>query len=609
MVPHRSLPDVKVEAGSTEISTDTITVQVHRILNGISFCKLSSDDYQGKNYIANLDKFTVLKVSFRYGSDSWEKVFEGKVEEVGPALSMGQGQTLVCTAYGYGRALTVTHSAVNFGEESENNTLDQPTLIWDDIVNNRVKKNFDGNATGWTLNDTKIKTLATPTINFVKGAYRNNLEILNQVCQIYLGAQAGSAGVHWWVDPSKNLWIDTIGAHSVDTGTYPTYWKITEAASTLVEGIDFLQTNFTANVRDFANKILLISDLRKPGYDYWTEDSGGAALWGNDGFTSITDSAAQFIVGSHSLLFDPNGAAAGWGYYPSGASADWDFSAIGSVKTIPHVNFYYRKFLLTTNVTWIVFSNNDTARKTDYYYSTFSDWYTDPDSKWIHVSLPIGPYYKTATENKRFRWQTAGNPPSDWSDIDTIEFYTSGGGANALLYVDDLHVSGKIIREAYNSTSIAANDEYQKIIKLDVAVDDTMEASDATGTAGYLAYAELLTRQTTPVTGQVTCPSLIVDIYPGQLVHIHGTKRPGGTFRVNSDFRVQQIIHTVSKGGASTTLDLTDDVKNTFATGHASSPTAQLSALKKALFVDPEAKSLKSGAVDELISRLSKDYP
>jgi hypothetical protein len=470
----RAHPDIKVEAGSTEIQGDSIKTIVFRPENAVSRVHLTANDYQGKNFIGELDAFTVLKVSLRYGSDSWVKVFEGKVEKVGPEIDVKQGQTLTAVAYGYGygRALSDTHCHVNFGQESENSALDTPTEIWDDLVDNRINKNFDGAATGYAITKTKIKTINNPTVQFVKGGYRKNVDILNEVCRIYQGYQAGSASVHWFVDPSKNLWIDTVAAHSVDTANWDDWWSTDQAGSTLTEGEDFVSSNFHKNVQGFANKILLFSDLRKPGYDYWTEDSGGSALWGNDGYTSITDSAAQFVVGSHSLLFDPNGAVAGWGYYPSGAAANWDITKMGSVKSIPRINFYYWKHLLTTATTWVVFSTNDTARKTDYYYAAFSNWHTDPDDEWIHVSLPIGPYYLTASENKRFRWTAVGNP--SWSNIDTLEFYTSGGGVNALLYVDDLHFSGKIIREAYNSTSIAANNEYQKTVKLDVAVDDTL---------------------------------------------------------------------------------------------------------------------------------------
>jgi hypothetical protein len=49
---------------------------------------------------------------------------------------------------------------------------------------------------------------------------------------------------------------------------------------------------------------------------------------------------------------------------------------------------------------------------------------------------------------------------------------------------------------------------------------------------------------------------------------------------------------------------LTDDLVNSFGSG----PGEQLSALAKVLYVDPEAKSLKSSGVDELVERLSINY-
>jgi hypothetical protein len=613
MVTWAEDPDIKVEAGATDISSNNVRVAVHRPENAVSYVELVATDTDGVNYIGRLDKFTVVKVSFRYGSAGWTQVFEGTVEKVGPLLSPGEGQTVAAVAYGYGAALRSTHNDNRYGAQISS-SLDTPTEIWDDIVDNYVNKSFGGAVTNYALTKTKIKTIASPTIPFIDGKYRKNIDLINLVAGLYTADQAGSASVHWFVDPSKNLWIDSIGAHTVDTANWPTWWRTNQAGSTLTEGVDFHQSTFITRADDFANKVVLFSDLRKPGYDYWTEDSGGAALWGNDGLTSITDDNTAdvdpgapvtpgFIVGSHSVKFDPNGAVAGYGYYPSGASADWDITAMGSEHTIPFINFYSLHYNLTTATTYIMLSNNDTARKTDYFAATWLDWQTDPNYTWKSVAIPIGPYWESATESRGFRWSTTGSPV--WTDIDTVEFNINGAGTDGFLLIDDLHFSGKIIREAYNSTSIAAVNEYQKPLHMTVAIDDSLQASDASGTAGMIAYQELLRRQTTPVVGQIIIP-LAEDALPGQLIHAHGDEQSGGAFRVDSDMRIKEVLHTVGGGQpAYTTLDVTDDVLNTHAYGFSD----LVQTWQKAFYLDPEARNLRGGGVDTLITRLSKDYP
>jgi hypothetical protein len=232
-------------------------------------------------------------------------------------------------AYGYGRALRNTHCDKNYGLESDNNTLTTPEGIWDDLIANMINKSFGGAATGYGILDAKIPSLTDPTI-------------FNDLCTIYQGYRAGSAGVHWYVDPSKNLRIDTIGAHTVDTANWPTWWRTDQAGSTLVEGTDFTRSDFQKVVwPHFANKVILYCDLRKPGYDYLTEDSGGQALWGRHLLTSLTNSAAagQFVVGSHSLLATSNGAVTGYSWYPSSSLSGDAAAAQKNVAVTTVTNF------------------------------------------------------------------------------------------------------------------------------------------------------------------------------------------------------------------------------------------------------------------------------
>lgn len=592
-------PSIKVEAGSTEI-TDHVSTSVRRPENGVSIVKIAANDREGVNYIGNFDVWTVLKVSLRYGSDSWTKVFEGVVEDISPLLAR-QLQTVTATAYGYGRALRNTYCNVNYGSEISS-SLDTPTEIWDDLVDNHINKDFDGAATGYAITKTKIKTVNTPTITFLPNPYRKCIDVVNEVANIHAAGQAGSASVHWFVDPSKNLWIDTIANHSVDTTNWPTYYGGSQALSTLVEGVDFKAYEFHKHIRDFANKVLLTAPFRRPGYDYLTEDSGGQALWGTSNVT-LTDDAVTYLVGSHSLKAVFEAVAVGEFYYPSGAAAEWDISTWGSEQSIPHVSFYLYKDGITELTTSLRFCNNDTARNTDYYYCVFSTW-TEPDDEWIHKSIPIGPYWKSAEESKQFRWATAGNPPADWSDIDEVLFLTLVGD-DGIMYIDDFHFTGRLLREAYNSTSIAARNDHQFVLNFNVSLDDTMIASDDSGTAAQLAYAELLARQKTPRVGTVFIP-LLVNALPGEIFHIHADEQSSGAFRIDGDFRAVYVQHNVnSEVGFGTELGLSDDLTNTMTFG----PHKQLQQLAKVLYTDPEAKNLKGAGVDLLVSRMRKDYP
>jgi len=215
-----------------------------------------------------------------------------------------------------------------------------------------------------------------------------------------------------------------------------------------------------------------------------------------------------------------------------------------------------------------------------------------------------GEWYQLDFPLRGEAWDIAGAP--DWANIDYIGVYfvnTGYAGANDF-WLDDLHLSGKIIREAYNSTDIGTYDEHQKIIKMDSAVDDSMKATDDTGTAARLAYAELLTRQSIPIVGEIVTPG-IVDVLPGQQIHPHANKQASGSYRIDKDFRIKRILHSFNVAGFTTTSQVTDDLTNTFAKG----PSDLASLFSSVMFVDPEAQSLKAMGIDTLVPRLSKDYP
>ncbi len=642
--------------------------------NAVSYCRVTANDYRGKNYIGNLNYLDTVKASFRYGSDSWTEVFEGNVEEVGPSLT-SQQQVVEALAYGLGRCLRNTHCNTSYGRESLKPTIDTPAEIWTDLRDNYVQKSFGGANTGYSLG-LNYGGGTTPVIQFLGGKLRSCLAILNETLQLITASQAGSASHHWFVDSAGTLFIKAINATQ---GAWAQWWRTDQAGSTLTEGEDLLNYSFKKRVRDFANKIVLHSDFRKPGYDYWTEDSGGQALWGRWGLTGLTDSVAQYVVGSHSLRMESNGAAPGYCWFASSSLAGdaaagqknvevttpthfrvgdsvrlwedtplsenatiasiagttltmqdnlanaydvadnahcslnlgWDITKIGSEESVPALNFYFHANADTaTATTYVRMFTTDPLN--DYYYATFIGG--DDTATWFHRSIPIGPYWKSDEYQKQYRWSSAGAGNPDWSNINGICFYTfNAAPGNAVIYFDDLHLSGKVIREAYNSWSIAGNvgppavtakKEHQKIVKMDIAVDDSGKQADDSGTAARIAYAELLTALAKPTVGVIVTPGAI-DALPGQKVHVHADKQADGTtFRVDMDMRAKQVTHNFNANGFTTTWDLTSDVTNSFAVGYSN----VLATLANVIYVDPQAKNLKATGLDTLIQHLAVDY-
>jgi len=596
-------PEIKVTVNDAEeeIQKDCFDIDVYLIENGISRLHFTANNNEGRTYLRRLRGFDTSKAYLRYSDEEYVQRFGGKIEKVSPIMSPTAGYTLQAVAYDDGRAIRNTYCAVDYGSESDNSAFDTPSEIIDDLRANRVNKNFDGADTGYNILGGNILTMAAPTIQYIKGGYRKNIDILNEVLLMYQAYQDGSAGLHWMVSPTGYLHIDQIGNHTKNPTAWPTYWRHSQTLGQLTQKRDITAATFTNEYSGYANKVLLITDIRKPAYDHWAEDhtSGGASLWGNSGYTSITNSTTQFVVGSHSLLFTQNGGVAGYGYLPSTEDAGWNITQIGSSKSIPRLRFYfYINDYIYVATTWVILFTTDHSN--DYFYSPFA---TNADrNKWVHCDIPIGEYWESAEYNRYFEWQTSGNP--DWTDINGVCFFTYNPSpvSNGLLYVDDLHLTGKIIREAYNSTHINLYNEIQKIVHMDTAVNDSIKTADDTGTAARLAYAELLASQSQPTRGTITTP-IITDILPGQLVAVKHDWRYGTKYGIDEDYRIQQVHHHFG-AKPQTTLTVTNDLTNSFAAG----PSEALSALARALFYDPEAKSLKTTGIDTLVQRLSIDY-
>lgn len=602
-----SLPQFKLEAGGeTFINDQAVTIQLVRPENNVSFIVLSVNDYKSTSFVDVFDALATLTLSLRYGSDAWTKVFSGVIETVKPSLNK-DGELLEVSAWGKGHPTVKTHCNTSYGLESENPTMESPKEIFEDLVDNYINKSFGGDATGYSLTKTEIEDVHNALdITNITSPYLDNFTVINRVCDVTNAYAQGlgtpEVSIHWYVDPSANLYVKKIDAShtKVDASAtdWPRYWGGSQAASTIIVKEDMILYDFRKNVEEYANKIVLLSNLRKPGYDFWTNNQSG--LWGHTAtHIALTDEATVKIVGSHSLRAESPDSVGGFYWYPSSQDAAWSISSVGSEDTIPSLNFYARR---SGTIAAMAVSLH-TTYDTDYFNWNFAADLTSADT-WYHFSLPIGPYYSRKTEKTEFKWSEGGSP--DWSDIDCIEF-SLDASSGIYTYVDDLHFTGKFVREAYNSTAITANDEYQRVIRNDIAVNDSLVASDDSGTGAQLAYAELLRRMQTPIVGVIQTP-LAVDILPGQTVHIQAAQKSDDTYRIDKDFRVKELRHIIGPAptGFRTTHNLTDDVTNS----HAFAAPTRASVLAKyaGALGHAEARDLKGSGVDLLISRLSKNY-
>ncbi len=223
--------------------------------------------------------------------------------------------------------------------------------------------------------------------------------------------------------------------------------------------------------------------------------------------------------------------------------------------------------------------------------------------EWSHVSLPVGPYHAIYADEAGKEWITTAN--ADWSDIDCIVFNLAGGASGEDLYIDDLHFTGQIVREAWDISEVAAKNYYTRFLRNDAAVNDSLIASDDSGTAGQLTYTELVRRRQTPIVGMYWTP-LAPTILPGQTVHPQACEQSDGTYRINKDFRVKQVKHVISLPHPTTIWNVTDDVTNSHAIG---APTAYDLLMEYAgALGHSEARDLKGSGIDNLLPRLSNSY-
>jgi len=605
-MPWLSTPQFKLQiSGETYINDQNFSLQNCRPENNVSYLVLSVNDYKSEKYIDVFDAFDAIDLSLRYGTDSWIKVFSGYVSTATPRLSI-EGEVLDVTAWGKEYGISKTHCSQSYGAESDRPTKDTPQEILVDLVTWFINRSFgSATTTGHNLSTSKIENIHSGlSITHLPGNYIDNFTMINRLCDVVNAYAQGlgtpEVGIHWFVSPDANVYVKKIDSNHSD-GNWSRYWRGSQAASTLVVKEDMILYQFRKNVEEYANRIVLCLGFRKPTLDFWTENQSG--LWGTENATLINSTTR--VVGSYSLLIQNTGASDVKAYYPSTEDAGWDITKCGSNTTIPHLSFYFRKNSNITIANVLLFSTDHNANY--FYIQNIFGLGSSGNDVFEHYSLPIGPYYDTVEENRQFKWGSTGSPT--WSNINGICFFSNGHPTTTTqMYIDDLHFSGKIIREALDTSELSTNREYQRVIINDVAVDDSLNATNDSYLAARLAYAELLRRAQIPIVGMIQIP-MAVDMLPGQTVHIHACQKSDGTYRIDKDFRIKELKHVIlptQQHGFRTVLNLTDDVTNTHAFGV---PTMQ-SLLSEYVggLGHAEARDLKASGIDTKIARLAKAY-
>jgi hypothetical protein len=624
---------------SVVIDGDTYTdrfvdVQVTGRENGVSSAILLADNKQGEFWTDTVDVFDDVTVQMRQlgVGGALTTIFTGTVREVKPYAAEGGFYTGV-KCKGLGAALEETHCKDMFGYTSNQPLLYTIKDILEDLVDNSVNKSYSSaNTTGYAITKTYIPAIdAGLSIPFLNAPYQSCKSVVDLICTLDTAYRDGAtAGPHYFVDVLGNLRIKTIGTQQVEIGAggdWGIYYNgaATNAAAKLYEAIDFYDYTLTKPTDAYANSVALAFDLRKPAYDYWTEyngdggdPDGGSTLWGKTANITLTNDSGvgpppDFVVGTNSLNIETAVGAGGYTYFPSTEDAGWDMTKWGSSKTIPTLNFYMKKDgNLDESISYLTLfsTSHDPGVDADFFHIPFTTW-GEGDDTWYYKSIPIGPYWANAEESKTYKW-TNNDGNAVWSNIEGVNFTTvSTGGGASHLWIDDLHFSGKCVREAVAlggevDPDPHPNNQYQHAMLSRTPLDDTAVAADDTGMAGQLCHAELLRRVTPPRTFTCTVPYL-PNLKPGELFTLYAGRTTAGAYKLNGeDFRVTEYTHRCTMGAQpQTTLTLTDDVLNSFPLGRVD---ARAVLNEYLLENNSKATDMQGGDVDLLIPHLRKTY-
>jgi hypothetical protein len=609
-------PQFKVTVGSTTYVDRGLSGRISRFENGfdVGTCAFSDPRSHDRDLLV---KGVAINIYVKDIHDSaYQPLLTGITRYRTETLSeQGEQIVLKCDGAGYGFAETLC--AQEYGSQSSNAILDTMKEILTNTSYGIVPKYVNkilGSAddSGYTYDSDDVDTI-TGDIKYLYFPYKPCSKSVTDVCNLVQAIKGASAGPHWIITPAGKILVSTVGTHSAAAiaAGWPTYMGGTLTDATLTQGIDFEGFTFE-NLTSEANYILYHSNWVWPANGD-LDDLSVIGDWTSylPNLDLAYDTTNQ-KVGTNCVTATWNAVAVlgTFGYQSAGSPIHLDLTKAGGKFNIPTFGFWCKRnttFILGASPDWLVVN----------FYSPFSGIFEyfycgvdlarlliDPD-KWYYVEFPVGPYWRTpdASGSTSGFFQTAG---AVWSDICYITFECNYRAQNSVFSVDGVHFAGYVLRGAKNSTKIAADKLKMRVVNDPFGKDDTLNTDD-TGTVSRLAYAELLRAQTTPTIGTFTT-AMIPAAVPGQLVHVHARPNRAGTYQIDADFRITQLVHEFNGNAAVTKFCVTSDVVNSVARA-AYDSVNEVKRSERPEFQDRQATGIKMREIDVTQSVLEKDYP
>jgi hypothetical protein len=588
MPTYLTQPKNKLTLGATVLTCELSTAKVIRQENG--FDQATIELKNTSLYPGTVTADTDIKLEVTNEGDAYptNPLFKGKVRF--PIIDLAADKktlTLSClgSGYGFGDMVIVNE----YGSDSVNPTLDTICEIATNINDNFINKVLGGVASGHSYTTDFTTTNLTAPISFMPFPYKPVLNSLNDLVDLVSALNAGSAGPHWIVTTDDVFHIKQIGINQTDWTKY--YGGSTNAGgqATLTYGVDYHHIN-SEILKAEKNYIIYYGMWRRPSNgDIWTENN--ASQWDYVPGTSVitfTDDATIHIIGGKSLKLACAAGSGAYAFYPSTKDAHWDFSGFTDLNT-PNLNFYYYAGITGQKVVSLCTGDPST---TDKYNFDFSSLITAANT-WCHISIPVGPYYKSVNGPS---WVSAGGTP-DWSDINSISFMSAISAHTD--YIDGLHFGdAPICRVAWNSDLPGGVAKMQLIVD-NVGKDDTLKSGNVgstdQGLMAQYAYAELLRKQKDTQNLIVDTP-MLPEALPGQFFDIQST-----------DFRTTKITHAIDNQSYRSFFTLTDDVTNGLSRVRYEDQNKIWAAVRPE-WQDRQASSMKAGTVDWRIAQLIENY-
>jgi hypothetical protein len=609
MVTYYTSPQIKATVGATDYINDQIlSASITGIENGFDVATLIFSDKQTANR-ATITQNAAISVYTKNISDAgWgNPILTGKIRYANEKSEVQTGETIHAKIDGAGYGFAEMLCAQAYGNQSSlyaMNTLKEIITdstygivpIWVNEVLN------SGNASGYSYDVSDVDDI-TGSIRYLYFPYKPASKCVCDVVNLVQAIKGVAAGPHWIVTPAGKLLVTTVASHSAAAASagWTTYYAGSQDNATLEHGKDFLESSFE-NQSTQANYVLYHSNWLFPSngdicenwdINDWDGTNCTAAYATTEHKAGVYSTKITFTAQNIDQKIFLNG------------NFGLDITKAGGKFNRPVYGFWcMRDSDLVTSVLTIGLHSG-----TNYAMATVNlDKLLPNADEWAYIEIEIGPYHNTTpTQEYTGFTEIAG---FDWTTVNSASFTFNGGNnpTTANFWIDDFHFAGWVIRAASNSTKIAADGVLKtRIINDQFAKDDSLSASDTTGTAAQLCYAELLRTQTNPVIGTVTTPYL-PGLYAGQLVHIHARPNSAGTYQINQDFRVTQYTHSLTPQSWTTKLTLTSDLIN----GLSRASYESLNEANKAIrpeFQDAQATGIKMRDIDITQPILGVDYP